>query len=749
MTEQLPDVDVVVVGCGPVGLTLVHLLARLGLTVVCLEREKLAAQQPRAGHVDAEVLRVWQLAGIADAAAAALSPSPGVEMLNENGELLMRHRVDSTIGPQGWAPDFALHQPTLERVLRERLADLPRAELRAGHTVTAIDQDEDSVVVGYGTDGGTAGTLRSRYVVGCDGASSFVRRAVGSRLESLGPDDPYVVVDAVLRRPDVPLEPGGHLYAWPSRPHYLRVSAPWLRWEFKVLPGEDPENLTDHATVLDLVSRWVRPEDITIERAVSYTFHSLIADRWRVGRVLLAGDAAHQQPPFQGQGLCSGIRDVGNLGWKLAAVLRGDAGAELLDTYQAERAPHARAWIEEATTVGGWVQTLDPVVAKARDAQLLAGDRSRLRPIRPRLGPGLHGDDPEPAGTLAGQPLLADGARLDDVAGERFVVAARPEILGAVAPGTRSVLADEARVLLLGEVADSAAARDALLASVGGPGAVVVRPDRYVLGVADDGAGLDALVARLPAAAHPVGPAFAWSTVTAGSSRLRVATAGAGEPLVYLHGAGGLHLSAGHELLARAFRVVAVELPGFGPAPTGPAPGSMEEIAGRVLDVLDGLGLGRIGLLGTSFGGAVALRLALRSPRQVRWLALEAPAVCRPPEWRPPADLAGALFLHPERRRSGPPPDPAVAGRQIALVARLQAAGDDDLVDRLPGLVVPTLLLRGTADGMLPEDAVHRLAQHLPDVRYLAVADSAHEVSTDQPETYAALVRGFARDVAS
>jgi 3-(3-hydroxy-phenyl)propionate hydroxylase len=490
------DADVIVVGCGPVGLTLLHLLGHAGFRVVCLEREVEAAMQPRAGHVDAESMRVWQAAGIADVALQACSPSPGIEMLNERGEVLMWHRSSDEFGPQGWAPHYALHQPTLEHALRNRLLSMPAVELRVGHSVTGVEQTPDAVTAAYETREGARGQVTARYLVGCDGASSFVRKAIGSRFEVLGPDDPYVVIDAILKNESVGLESGGRLYAWPSRPHYLRVSKPWLRWEYKVLPGDDPGTIITPEFILEFTRRWVQPEDMELERAVVYTFHSLLADRWRAGRVLIAGDAAHQQPPFQGQGLCSGIRDAGNLWWKLALVLRGRANPGLLDTYASERSPHAREWILEATAVGSIVQTLDVEVARVRDERLLAGDRSALRPISPRLGPGLQTDAPAPAGTLAPQPFLADGRRLDDVAGGRFVLAGAPGILHGVDETARRLLSDEQDVY----VVDDAEALSALIPNTQ---AVIVRPDGYVLGVADDAARLSSLARRLPAFLYP------------------------------------------------------------------------------------------------------------------------------------------------------------------------------------------------------------------------------------------------------
>lgn len=480
-----PDYDVVVVGAGPVGVTLLNLLGVHGLSAAGFEREPHAGHSPRAGSFDGEVMRIFQAAGLAAAIEPTVSPGVGLRLVNEAGTTLLTMDNRLALGPQGWAASYRMYQPTLERVLREQLARFPAVALHTSMRVDAVGQDEDAAWVDVvDLESGRSRTVTARYVVGCDGASSVVRAAIGSRFQSLAPDQPYLVVDAKPKR-KLDLPPEGILFCWPSRPHYWRGLAPWLRWELKVMPGDDPGELTTPAAVYRLLEDWITPEDAEIERAVIYTFHSLLADRWRNGRVVLAGDAAHVQPPFMGQGLCSGIRDVGNLSWKLAYVCRGAAGEDLLDTYQLERAPHARAWIEEATRIGDIVTATDRAVAAERDARILAGSRE-LAPIAPRLGPGLHGDAPEPAGTLSTQPLLPDGRRLDDLVGPRFLVAASRPLAGAVAPASGVVV-----------VSEPVAAIGSYLGRYGCE-AVVVRPDRYVLGTAQDERELRELLARVP-----------------------------------------------------------------------------------------------------------------------------------------------------------------------------------------------------------------------------------------------------------
>jgi 3-(3-hydroxy-phenyl)propionate hydroxylase len=250
-----------------------------------------------------------------------------------------------------------------------------------------------------------------------------------------------------------------------------------------LLPGEDATEMARAENVWRLLSRWVRPDEAVLERPATYTFHSVVARGWRQGRLLIAGDAAHQTPPFMGQGMCAGIRDAANLAWKLADVVDGVADDALLDSYESERSPHVREFIETAVRLGGLIQTTDPEAARRRDADLRS-TRAVFSTPSPRLGPGAH-TGPAPAGTVGEQPRLADGMRLDDCVGYRYALLVDPSCT------VRSV---DARLVVV--PADSDAAR-AWLARLGAH-AVLLRPDRYVAAVATDADGVARLLA-LPA----------------------------------------------------------------------------------------------------------------------------------------------------------------------------------------------------------------------------------------------------------
>jgi 3-(3-hydroxy-phenyl)propionate hydroxylase len=258
---------------------------------------------------------------------------------------------------------------------------------------------------------------------------------------------------------------------------YVRGTGDRRRWEITVLPGEDEAMITRPDRVFELLKAWVGPDDVDLERTALYTFHSAIAPRWRSGRLLIAGDSAHLTPPFLGQGMCAGMRDAGNLAWKLARVLRGRNDDTLLDTYQAERAPHVREYIELAVRLGGLINTkaMEAAVPGSVLAQLPlgGGEAARMRSIKPRLGPGLAVGWNGPAGQIAPQPRLADGTRLDDRVGYRLAALLRPEFATSLPAKTLERLAERDVTL----VVDDAPEHGAWLQAIDAP-AVLVRPDR-------------------------------------------------------------------------------------------------------------------------------------------------------------------------------------------------------------------------------------------------------------------------------
>jgi len=482
--------DVAVIGCGPVGATLANLLERQGRKVLVLDQFAEAYPLPRATHIDGEALRILQTAGVAEVLSPQLGIYSRMRFEDADGTMLIDWPRSVEPGIHGWRDSNRFHQPDLERALRARASEAARIELRLGWKVEDLAQNDEAVTISTVAPDGTAEEFLARFVVGCDGARSSVRQAIGAEVQTLAPSEQWLVADLILG-PNAPALPEGTVqYCDPARPFtYIEAVGQRRRWEVMLLPGDDPAQFAEPEQVETLLLPWLAPGDGELERAVVYTFNSVIASRWRNGRLLIAGDAAHQTPPFLGQGLCAGLRDAANLSWKLAWVLDGRATSALLDTYQAELAPHVTQYIAEANRIGAIIQERDPERARARDATLLAQPQV-LVPIRPRFGGGAApGDDPL-AATLAPQPRLSDGRLLDDVAPLQFVLLGRAALLDQIDRATQAMWSQAEVAVLPDEALDYL---DAI-----GADAVMIRPDHYILGTARTADELEALTRALP-----------------------------------------------------------------------------------------------------------------------------------------------------------------------------------------------------------------------------------------------------------
>jgi 3-(3-hydroxy-phenyl)propionate hydroxylase len=465
------DYDVAIVGCGPVGVTLAGLLARRGLRAVAFDKDIELFPLPRAVHFDQEILRIVQELGCADEVFAHVLTNPGMDFLSADRQVLLSMRPEGPT-PSGWPPSMLFHQPRLESILRASATALG-AELQLGTEVVRVSDRGDHVELELG--GGR--TISAACAVGCDGARSMVRKQLGLAMDDLEFEEPWLVVDLILAA-GVPMpSPLALQVCDPRRPCTLvPMPAPRFRFEFMLLPGEDPATINTAAQTRQFLSAWMDPDDAEVERSAVYTFHGLIATTWRAGRVVLAGDAAHQTPPFLGQGMCSGIRDAANLAWKLERIVGHGAPLELLDTYQAEREPQVRWIIGAAVGFGRVICTTDVHAAAERDTGMLAeraAGRGTIGALSMMdLGPGpLVGPG---GGTAVIQPLVG-GQRLDDAIGPRFAVLTRhqhqldgPGPQWWQARGAALICADDEPAVI--PVLDQC-----------GAGAVVVRPDRFVL----------------------------------------------------------------------------------------------------------------------------------------------------------------------------------------------------------------------------------------------------------------------------
>ncbi len=360
---ELPSrCDVAIIGAGPIGLMMANLLGTAGIDVVLIERNVGLVGQPRAIAYDAETLRLFAQVGLFDAIAPGLIQDPEVLYFNSRGRRLMHMKPPKTVF--GHSPLGTFYQPHFERVLLDGLSRFSCVRASFAHKVTALAQDGDGVDVRTDTPHGPR-VLRAKFVVGCDGGGSTIREAIGARLIGSTYAERWLVIDALI--PDHNVDTIT-FFCNPRRPTVrLPAVGSRVRFEFMQLPGESADQLASDDRVRQLVAPYVDFSRVQIERRVVYTFHARVADAWRKGRVLLAGDAAHLMPPFAGQGMNSGMKDCANLAWKLAAVIAGKADADILDTYEGERAPSVRSMVNVSRRLGAVIMPTNRVVAGLRD----------------------------------------------------------------------------------------------------------------------------------------------------------------------------------------------------------------------------------------------------------------------------------------------------------------------------------------------------------------------------------------------
>jgi 3-(3-hydroxy-phenyl)propionate hydroxylase len=500
-----PDCDVLICGLGPVGQLLALLLGRAGVSVRAIDQASEPFDLPRAAVVDDEVLRIFQGAGVDREILANSQVQEQVSFVTAAGR--PRTLLRPVGGSQGQPPMVSIHQPSLERTLIAALAEQGSVRTEWGRRLVRFEQDGAGVSALIDSpDGGAEETVRARWLVGCDGGGSRVRQLLGIEFGGSTFRQRWLVVDVLVDRPLAKV-PHPHFFGDWRRPIVsLPMSPGRHRWEWMLFPGEDPEPFLDPDSLRERIAPWLSGERASVERAVVYTFHARTAARWRQGRALLAGDAAHLMPPFAGQGFSSGARDAANLSWKLAAVLEG-APEGLIDSYEQERRDHVEAMRRLAVTLGGFVQTTNRRVARLRDALLTALDRSgiarwaeeKVKPL-PAYGAGAFAEDParnvfrRGVGAQFPQPLVA-------VAGEEM------PLDRAIGTGWRALTVDPDAVGRLGAegLPVQLIGRD-LLDLEGGIGAwltrfgaswVVLRPDRFVFALGSGHPEIDHALAEL------------------------------------------------------------------------------------------------------------------------------------------------------------------------------------------------------------------------------------------------------------
>lgn len=371
------DTDVLIVGLGPVGAALANLLGRYGVRVLAIDKATEIFTKPRAIALDNEALRILQLVGVRDGEFATVA----LPQVQYHSPLFGRFaRINSAGIIDGHPMVVTFYQPELEQLLRSKLAQYAGVQTRLGIALESFVDDGHQVHACLRDAADAQLRVRARFLVGADGANSLVRRLLGLEFEGRTFAQDWLIVDAL----DVP-NPIDHceFICDPRRPTpHMVAPGGRQRWEFMLKPGERPEEMERPESVRRLLAPWCDVDKVRIERTAVYRFQAREARSFSNGRCFLAGDAAHVTPPFAGQGLVAGLRDVANLAWKLAWVVRGQADARILDSYDAERRPHARKIINLARLMGALVMPANRSAAFVVHGLMSA---IRLLPVGRRL----------------------------------------------------------------------------------------------------------------------------------------------------------------------------------------------------------------------------------------------------------------------------------------------------------------------------------------------------------------------------
>jgi 3-(3-hydroxy-phenyl)propionate hydroxylase len=488
--------DVAIVGFGPTGAIAAGLLGKKGIRTFVCDKSLEVYDKPRAIAMDHEISRLFQHMGVGKKIKPYLEPFTDSVFYGVDGQMIKRMSTVAAPYPLSHTPSVVFTQPPVEKILRDYAGSHPSVTLELGMTLTGLTQEAKLATLTLHNEHGDASQVKARYVIGCDGASSAVRTLAGIELEDLGFDEPWLVVDVLVNERGLAKLPSTSVqYCNPVRPStYVIGPGNHRRWEISINDGEDPKVLATPEGTWKLLAPWLTPEDGELWRQATYRFHALVADHWRNGCVFVAGDAAHQQPPFLGQGMCQGVRDAVNLCWRLTAVLQEGAADTLLDSYGTERKAHVTELTTRIKGIGKLITERDVTKARARDEKLLADCGGVVKPmprqdVQPALSAGLLGSVMHPArGTIFPQPLLlqSNGAtvRMDDVhpagwkivfsanASDEFAQAAKHHHLPALLSlklGTAALTEAEG---VLQQWFDKH-----------GVQAAIVRPDHYIYGV--------------------------------------------------------------------------------------------------------------------------------------------------------------------------------------------------------------------------------------------------------------------------
>ena len=429
--------DIAIVGAGPVGLMIANYLGQCGVNVTLVEKLDSLIDYPRAIGLDDESLRTFQAVGLADNVLPHTTPWHAMRFMTPKGRCFAD--IQPTTDEFGWSRRNAFIQPLADRVLFEGLQRFDNVKVLFGRELEGFEQSDSGVQLTLKNAEGRSERLQAKYLIGCDGGNSLVRRSLGISFEGKTAPNQWIVVDIA----NDPLStPHVYLCCDPVRP-YVSAALPHgvRRFEFMVMPGETEAELSKPENMRKLLAKVLPdPDRIELIRSRVYTHNARLAGRFRQGRVLLAGDAAHIMPVWQGQGYNSGMRDASNLAWKLSLVIKGLANDRLLDSYELERRDHAKAMIDLSVLAGHvlappkrWQGTLRDGVSWLLNyvppvKRYFVEMRFKPMPQYTRGALIVPSEKGSPVGKMFIQPkVLTDAGAtvlLDEVIGENFAIIA-------------------------------------------------------------------------------------------------------------------------------------------------------------------------------------------------------------------------------------------------------------------------------------------------------------------------------------
>ena len=510
-SEVSSHVDVLVVGFGPAGAVAAGMLGQRGHSTLVVDRLTGIYDKPRAIAIDHEILRHFDNMGVADQVLPHVAPFTASQHFGAKGQLIRRIDMVAEPYPLGYTPSMVFTQPPVETALRQHAQSFDCVTIELGRELIDFIDTGEEVLAKLRDSTGATRIVSARYIIGCDGAWSKVRQLAGLQLDDLVFDEPWLVVDVQVDEDALAKLPSTSAqFCNPARPtSFIMGPKQHRRWEIMLLPDEDPREMEKPENVWKLLAPWLTPADGELWRAAAYRFHALVADEWRRGRIMIAGDAAHQQPPFIGQGMCQGLRDVSNLVWKLDRVLKGQSSPDLLDTYTVERRRHVQTLTGKIKAIGQNICERDPEAAEARDARILAeGGGQPLtitrQDIVPPIEVGLIAADGVPArGLLFPQPLIVETTQtrlLDKITGTGWRVFLDGRKIASGDSANLSSRLGDIAVHAVVSASDNLegtallAEKDHVLADWfdrHGAVAVIVRPDHYVFAAVRSLADLD------------------------------------------------------------------------------------------------------------------------------------------------------------------------------------------------------------------------------------------------------------------